>query len=181
MVNLILVCIAIAIFLAYNIAFISKFGFIWSLSNSYYYYEGVKKGLGTLFTAMMFVVSLLLMHAWIDITERITEWSHYLTILPFLGAASITFVGAAPNFRSCKMENIVHTVAAGCAAAFSLIWVAVVCYKICWLIPLWVLIIGGLAHLTKSHKTATDYWLEMIAFGATFSAILIETIILIPN
>ena len=140
----------------------------------------MKKGLGTLFTVMMFVVSLLLMPAWIDITERITEWSHYLTILPFLGAASITFVGAAPNFRSCKMENIVHTVAAGCAAAFSLIWVAVVCYKICWLIPLWVLIIGGLAHLTKSHKTATDYWLEMIAFGATFSAILIETIILMP-
>lgn len=179
MVNLILVCVAIAIFLAYNIAFICKFGFIWSLSNSYYYYEGVKKGLGSLFTIMMFAVSLLLMPAWIDITERITEWSHYLTFLPFLGAASITFVGAAPNFRSCKMENIVHMVAAGCAAAFSLIWVAVVCYKIAWLIPLWVLIIGGLAHLTKSHKTATDYWVEMIAFGATFSAILIEAILLL--
>lgn len=179
MVNLILSCIAVILFLVYNIVYIHKFGFIWSLSNSFYYFNDYKPKLGYLFTGMMIVCAFLLLPAWLNITECITPWSHYLTVLPFLGAAAIAFVGAAPNFKSSDMENIVHTASAGCAAAFSLLWVCIVCWKIAWLLPLWVLIIGGLAHLTKSQKTAKAYWLEMIAFGTTFSAIIIESILLL--
>lgn len=154
------------------------FGLPPSLSDSYYYFDEYKKNLGWVFTGMMFLTSILLMPAWISITETISPWSHYLQALPFLGAASIAFVGAAPQFKPFnRMENKVHMTAAACAAIFSLLWVAIVCYKLAWMIPAWILLIGAIAHLTKTAKSKRDYWLEMVAFGATLTTIVVECIL----
>lgn len=179
MINLILACIATFLFVLYIAIALGIFGVPTSLSDTFYLYNGIKKNLGYIFTAMMFFVPLLLMPAWLGITEVITPWSQYLLALPFFGASSICFVGAAPAFKGISMEGKVHTIAAIFSAVCSLLWVAIVCWKIMWIIPLWVLIIGGLAHLTKTQKSGKTFWLEMIAFGATFSSIIIEAALLL--
>ena len=184
--NLILVCIATVIFIVYNAIAVHNFGIPKSLSDTFYYYnekrnhpEWKLNHLGWFFTAMMTAVAFLLMPAWISITEIITSWSNYLTVLPFLGAGSIIFVGTAPAFRANKMERTVHSVAAKCAAAFSLAWDAIVCYKVCYIILIALLIVAALAHITKTQKTALTYWLEMVAFIATFTTIIVECCILL--
>lgn len=172
--NLILVLIAISIFIAYNIVAISYFGIPKSLSDTFYYYQNKKNGLGYIFTLMMFTVVFTLMPAWLEITETISAWSHYLTVLPFFGAAMIAFVGAAPAFRKCTIESKVHSVSAMLAAVFSLLWCAVVCYKIAYIIPISLIVIWGIAFMTKTHKTSQLYWWEMVVFLATFTTILTE-------
>ena len=176
---LILACVAILIFTIYNIAALSKFGIPSSLSATFYLWNGIKPNLGYIFTGMMFALALTLMPAWLEITEVISCWSHYLTVLPFLGAGSIAFVGSAPAFRGCKLENKVHMVSAALAAVFSLLWCAVVCYKIAWIIPISLVLCWGIAFATKTNKTGRDWWWEMVAFLATFTTIVIECIYLL--
>lgn len=174
---LILASVAILIFVVYNIVAISKFGIPSSLSVTFYLWNGVKNNLGYIFTLMMYCVVFTLMPSWIEITEVITPWSHYLTVLPFFAAASIAFVGTAPAFRSCELENKVHVVSAGLAAAFSILWCCVVCYQIAWyVIPSSLLLVWATALITKTHKTAATYWWEMVAFLSTFVTIIIECV-----
>lgn len=177
---LILSCVAILLFTVYNIVSLCKFGVPESLSNTFYLWNDVKKNLGYIFTGMMFTVAMLLMPAWLEITEVISSWSHNLTVLPFFAAAAIAFVGAAPAFKSNKLESTVHTVAAIIAAIFSILWCCVVCYSVAWIIvPASLLIIWSIALLTKTHKTAKVYWWEMVAFLATFTTIIYECISLL--
>lgn len=159
---------AIGIFLVYNIVACKLFGVPSSLSVTYYLYENKKPALKWLFTAMMWAVSFCLMPAWIEISS-----GSNFQFLSFLAAASIMFVGTAPAFRSCKMESIVHQVSAWAAAIFSILWIILVT-PFWWLIPVCVLLCGGLGHLTKTIKSAQTYWVEMIAFGATFTAIILH-------
>ena len=184
MINLILSTIAITIFIAYNIVALCLFGMPCSLSNTFYLYNWKTNhpnwkcnNLGYLFTAMMFVCALLFLPAWLNLTETITEWSHYLTFLPFLAAGGICFTGAAPAFRNGGMEEIVHYTGAGVSAVFSLLWCFIVCYKLAWIVPLVILICGGIAHLTKTAKKGRDWWLEMSAFMSVFIITLIECIL----
>jgi hypothetical protein len=179
MTNLILALVAISIFVIYNAVAIHFFGIPKSLSETFYLYQNKRSGLGYIFTGMMFTVALTLMPAWIEITEVISTWSHYLTVLPFLGAGMIAFVGAAPAFRSCELESKVHTISATAAAVFSLLWCAVVCYKIAYIIPISAVIVWGTAFATKTQKKAQTYWWEMVAFLATFTTIVTECIILL--
>ena len=177
---LIMALVAIFIFAVYNGFVIWKFGVPSSLSVSYYLWNNIRSKLGYIFTGMMFIVALTLMPAWLEITETITSWSHNLTVLPFFGAAAIAFVGAAPAFRSCVLESKVHTISAITAAVFSLLWCAVVCYQVAWIIlPVSLAIIWGIAFATKTQKTASVYWWEMVAFLATFTTIVTECIILL--
>jgi hypothetical protein len=179
MTNLILALVAISIFVIYNAVAIHFFGIPKSLSETFYLYQNKRSGLGYIFTGMMFTVALTLMPAWIEITEVISTWSHYLTVLPFLGAGMIAFVGAAPAFRSCELESKVHTISATAAAVFSLLWCAVVCYKIAYIIPISAVIVWSTAFATKTQKKAQTYWWEMVAFLATFTTIVTECIILL--
>lgn len=176
---LILSLVGILIFGIYNSSVLGMFRVPSSLSATFYLWNEVKKNSGYIFTAMMFVMAFCLMPGWLEITAVITPWSHYLTVLPFLAAASIAFVGAAPAFRDCKLENKVHMVSAACAAVFALLWCCVVCYKIAWIIvPLSLIICWAAAFISKTHKTAATYWWEMVAFLATFVTIITECIIL---
>lgn len=179
MLNLIFSLVAITIFVVYNIVALCVLGMPRSLSETFYLYNAKKPKLGYIFTAMMFVVGLLLMPAWLNITEVVSEWSHHLTVLPFLAAGSILFVGAAPAYRDCKLENKVHMVSAALAAVFSLLWCAVVCYKIAWIIPISLVLCWGIAFATKTNKTGRDWWWEMVAFLATFATIVTECVMLL--
>lgn len=179
--NLVLCLLAFTIFLIYNIVAIHKFGVPSSLSNTYYLYNGIKKNLGYVFTAMMFFMGMTLLPAWLSLGETISDWSIYLQPLSFFAAGSICFVGAAPAFRSCKMESTVHSVAAKLAAACSLLWCFIACWQIMY-VP--IIAVGvvcaicfGIPSTRERFKKTQVYWLEMMAFVATFATVITECII----
>ena len=172
-----LVLISFLLFLAYNIGIVSKFGIPPSLSQSYYLLNGVKKNLGLLFTGMMWAMSFTLLPSWLELGEVISSWSSYLNPLVFFTGAAIGFVGAAPAFRSCPLESKVHTVAAMIAAVCAVTWCLAVCWEIMY-VPLGVAgLIAAVGAITKTWKSASVYWLEMMAFEATFITVIVELIL----
>lgn len=174
---LILVLFAVLVFIIYNIISYKIFGIPTSLSNTFYLYEGKKKHLGYIFTGMMFVMSLTLLPPWLELGEIMSSWSKYLNPLVFFACASICFVGAAPAFRSCSLESCVHNIAAKLAAVFSLAWCLSVCWQIMYVTLLTAGLIAIIGWITKSWKTASVYWLEMMAFGGTFATVITELLI----
>lgn len=163
--NLVTISIIIAttVFVAYNAIAIALFGIPESLSNTYYLYKE-KYNKGFLFPAMMYLVVAFMMPAWITMSE-----GSNFQFLAFLAPASIAFVGTAPKFKDFDLENKVHSIAALIAAACSLLWVILVT-PYWWMILVWLGFIGIAAILTSSYKTCLVYWLEQVAFGATFTS-----------
>lgn len=154
---------ATAIYIAYNAICLALFSIPESLSNTYYLWKE-KNGKGWLFPLMMYAVVILMMPAWISLSE-----GSDFQFLAFLAPASIMFVGTAPRFKDGDLENKVHTVSAIIAAACSLAWVALVT-PYWWVMLIWLGFIALTAILTISYKTAYTYWLEQVAFGSTFTA-----------
>lgn len=154
---------ATAIYLAYNAICLALFGIPKSLSDTYYLWKA-RNGKGWYFSLMMYAVVALLMPAWITMSE-----GSDFQFLAFLAPAAIAFVGTAPRFKDTTLENHVHMTSAYLAAAFALAWVALVT-PYWWVILIWLCSMACLAVLTSSCKTALVYWLETIAFGATFTS-----------
>lgn len=163
--NLVTISIIVAtvIFVAYNAVSLAIFGIPESLSNTYYLYKE-KDNKGWLFPLMMYAVVAFMMPAWITMSE-----GSDFQFLAFLAPSAIAFVGTAPAFKSDDLENVVHTAAAIVAAICSLAWVAVIT-PYWWMILVWFGSMACLAILTSSYRKALVYWLEQVAFGATFTA-----------
>lgn len=177
MVYFILTIISLAIFLAYNIWIITKFSVPRTLSLSYYLLEEQKKGIGWIFSGMMWLIAGLLLPGWLVVGEVISYWSAYLNVLPFITIASLAFVGTAPAFRFGELEPKVHNIAAKIAAGASLIWCLVVCWQIMY-VPIIVMgIVALIAWLTKTWKNASGYWIEMLCFYPTFITVIVEEIL----
>jgi hypothetical protein len=157
------IIVATCIYVAYNAISLAFFGIPESLSNTYYLWKE-KNGKGWLFCLMMYAVVALMMPAWITLSE-----DSDFQFLAFLAPAAIAFVATAPAFKSDDLENKVHTYSAIMAAACSLLWVNLVT-PYGWIMLIWCSIIGGASVLTSSYKTCLVYWLEQVAFGATFTA-----------
>jgi hypothetical protein len=113
---------------------------------------------------MMYAVVALMMPAWITMSE-----GSDFQFLAFLAPSAIAFVGTAPAFKSDDLENVVHTTAAIVAAICSLAWVAVIT-PYWWMILVWFGFIALASILTSSYKPCLVYWLEQVAFGATFTS-----------
>lgn len=164
---LILTTISFAIYIAYNVAALVQFGVPKSLSETYYLYGGTPRpNLKHLFTAMMVSMAMLLMPAWIDISE-----GNNFQFTSFIAACGIIFTGLIPEFRKSKFDGTAHTVCASTAAAAAILWILLVA-KSWWilLIVFGAVVIGAV--WTKTYKTALTYWLETIAFISTFSSII---------
>lgn len=174
---LVIASCSIGLFVIYNIVMICLFGMPASLSNTFYYLNNHWPSSGIVFTLMMEVVSCSLIYPWIIISNVVSPWSHYLSFLAFLTCACLMFVGVAPNFRTEKGIENVHMWCAKLAAVFALLWVTVVCWKIMYVIPIWLGICWLIAWLTKTMKSGRDWWWEMCAFLPTFTAIIVELIL----
>ncbi len=157
------IIVATCIYVAYNAICLAYFGVPESLSNTYYLWKE-KNGKGWLFPLMMYIVVALMMPAWISMSE-----GSNFQFLAFLAPSAIAFVATAPAFKSDDLENVVHTTAAIVAAICSLAWVAVIT-PYWWMILVWLGFIALAAILTSSYKSCLVYWLEQVAFGATFTA-----------
>lgn len=165
----ILIIIATTIFVIYNIVAISLFDIPKSLSDTYYLYNN-KCNKGWLFSLMMYTVVALMMPAWISLSE-----GSDFQFLAFLAPAAIIFVGTAPRFKDFELENKVHMTSAYIAAACSLLWVAIVT-PYWWIIIIWLGFIALTSFITSTYKTCLVYWLEMIAFGATFTSAIMYSV-----
>lgn len=163
------IIIATVIFVAYNVVSLALFDIPKSLSMTYYLWKN-QCNRGWLFCLMMYLVVAFMMPAWITMSEGSS-----FQFLSFLAPAGILFVGSAPAFLSSNLENKVHSIAALIAAACSLLWVILVT-PYWWIILVWVGIIIALSLFTTSIKTSYIYWLEMVAFGSTFTATIIYSI-----
>ena len=156
---------ATAIYLAYNAISLALFGIPKSLSDTYYLWKA-RNGKGWYFSLMMFVVVALMMPAWITLSE-----GSDFQFLAFLAPASLLFVAEAPAFMGSRLERRVHSVSAILAAVFSIAWIVLVT-------PYWVSVpvfacgYAIAAILTSSYKTSIVYWLEIVAFSATFASVL---------
>ena len=157
------IIVATAIYVAYNAISLALFGIPESLSNTYYLWKE-KSNKGWLFPLMMYAVVALMMPAWISMSE-----GSDFQFLAFLAPSAIAFVGTAPAFKSDDLENVVHSTAAIVAAICSLAWVAVIT-PYWWMILVWFGFIALASILTSSYKTYLVYWLEQVAFGATFTS-----------
>lgn len=155
------IIIATVIYVAYNAMALAVFKVPESLSMTYYLLRD-KWCMGWLFCLMMYMVVAFMMPAWITMSE-----GSNFQFLAFLAPAAIAFVGTAPRFKDTAMENAVHSIAAVIAALCSLLWVGLVT-PYWWMILLWVAIVAISSYLTKSVKSSYIYWLETVAFGATF-------------
>ena len=160
------IIIATVVYVAYNAVSLAYFGIPQSLSMTYYHWKE-KANIGYLFCMMMYAVVALMMPAWISMSE-----GSDFQFLAFLAPAAIAFVGTAPAFLGSELENRVHSVSAVVAAVCSLAWVILVT-PYWWIILVCLGLVAIAAILTSSYKTALVYWLETIAFGATFTATII--------
>ena len=157
------IIVATCTYVAYNAISLALFGVPESLSNTYYLWKE-RNGRGYVFCLMMYIVVALMMPAWISLSE-----GSNFQFLAFLAPASIAFVGTAPRFKDFDLENKVHTYSAIIAAVCSLSWVMLVTPY--WLVILiWFGYIALASIFTSSYKTCLVYWLEQIAFGATFTS-----------
>lgn len=161
-----LVLFAFAIYLCYNFAALSLFGTPPSLSQTYYLYKERKNWQKYLFPGMMTTMALLLVPAWLEISEgSMFQFTAFLTV------AGILFTGAAPAFKDDDMTGKVHTISAICAAVFALLWIILVA-KLWWFIVAWLILVILIALLTGTPKKGLTYWLETIAFMSTFTSII---------
>lgn len=163
------IIVATIIYVAYNVISLAFFDVPESLSNTYYLWKE-RNGKGWIFCLMMYLVVAFMMPAWITMSE-----GSDFQFLAVLAPASIAFVGTAPAFKSDDLENKVHTYSAIMAAACSLLWVNLVT-PYGWIMLIWCSIVGGASELTSSYKTCLVYWLEQVAFGATFTSAILYSI-----
>ena len=162
----ILVVISFCIYIVYNAISLNLFGVPQSLSNTYYLYNEQKQGLGNLFCVSVFLMSGLLMPAWLELSN-----GSMFQFLSFLTCASLMFVATAPKFKSTTIESTIHTASAICAAVFGMLWTIFI-VKCWWIVILITLLILGYSLQSKTLKKCYVYWLETVAFMSTFTSIL---------
>ena len=176
MLNLILASIAIGIFVVYNIVLCCMYGIPQSLSHTFYYLEEHGHW-GWWFTFMMWIVNLMLIYPWFMINNGICDWTIYLCFLPLLTNISLLVSSYAANARENATLRTIHLVGARVAAVTGVLWVCICCWKIMWLFAAWALLLGAIAHLTKTAKFGRDFWIEWLAFGPVFTAIIWQAIL----
>lgn len=165
----ILILLSMALFVAYNIFACVKWDVPTSLSTTYY---SLPTKWRWVFTLFMWAIAILLMPAWIEVANSFGDWRDNFKFLAFLTCALICFVGAAPNFRAFEMESKVHTISATASAVTALIWCFVCCWQIMY-VPIAAAVLCLVVGLsTKTLKDCKVYWLELMAFGATYSSVL---------
>lgn len=141
------------------------FGVPRTLGMTYYLFKAREDCLKALFPVTIILICLLLLPCWLEISNG-SPWR----LTAFLSAGSLLFVGFVPAFKSSKMEDYLHDIAAYVGTLFGLLWIIMVT-------PFWyiILIVLGIVSIiaiwTKTWRTSYIYWLEMVAFVSTFISI----------
>lgn len=159
----ILSMIAFMLLVAYVLTEYKLFGLPVSISNSFYLYEDLKKGLGYVFTAFLFVESFLILIPMIAMSN-----GHWYQFIGFLAPAGILFCGAAPETKSSELTNKVHVIGACTGAIGGLIWclLSTSGIMIALILLLSFCITALLAAVTSMDSKYNLFWAEIFAFGS---------------
>lgn len=158
----------LALYIFIVLHFYDKGKFPPSLSYTYYWLDEKKRGLGYLFTGVMFVCSLAIIPAWIEATND------YWTCLPFLAVVGLCMVAAAPFYRDKPLAEKIHVLGADLAALMSFVWAVVSGYWWVWLVA--VAVVGLVAYYTGTAKSSKTWHLEMVAFLATYMGLICSSL-----
>ena len=163
---LVLILLAFTIYAIYNTVALGTFGIPKSLSMTFYLFKERKNWLCVWFPIMMISMAFLLMPAWLELSLNSP-----FQFLAFLAPSAVIFTGAAPAFKSSRLENTVHMTGAIIAVTTALLWVALVAHL--WqVILLWTGVVITIMFISKTIKTSYIYWIETIAFLSTFTALI---------
>ena len=91
--------------------------------------------------------------------------------MTFLSMAALMFVGVTPAFNDSKMEGKIHDVAAYICAAFATLWIILVT-PYWYVLLIMLIVIGAVAYVTKTWKTAYIFWLENVVLISAFISML---------
>ena len=89
----------------------------------------------------------------------------------FLAAALIMFVGAAPAFKSTRTQNLVHMI-----GAVGGIGGAMIAFLILGQYWIFGISVGAMAFVGLNRYANTTWWVETVAFIATWLGLLIITL-----
>lgn len=153
-----LVHISFITFTAYVACMIALFGVPASISETYYLLDRKRRGLGWLFTGFCWLVAGALLPPWLDMTPDTYRF------VPFLAAAGLMFVGAAPQFK-VSLSGPVHFIGAGVCCVFAGLWV--ILSGAWWMLPATYGVCLALGSVW--HKWM--FWIEIAAFASTFLTI----------
>lgn len=157
---------AIFMYIIYLMVSLMLFGVPRSLSMTYYLFKERVDNLKYLFPSMITMMVVFMMPCWLQISEG----SPY-QFMTFLSMAALLFVGATPAFNDSDMENHIHTVAAYVCAIFASLWIILVT-PYWYVLLIMLVIIGAIAYVTKTWKTAYIFWLENVVLISAFITML---------
>lgn len=160
--------ISCIIFFGYNIFIISKFGVPESLSDSFYLLNDIKKGLGYVFSIVLFSSVFTLLPVFMSVDSNTT-----FDFLKFFCAALLAFVGAAPAFKG--IDKDFHFKFAILCAVSGFLWIILATPY--WYVLLISAILMIITMLLTNTKYALVYWLEMIMFTSVYSVVALYTIL----
>ncbi len=160
---------SLAVFAAYLLAVVRRFGVPTSISESYYLWP---RGRGRwLFNGFCLLTALPLMAFWLETGPDVWRF------LVFLACAPLGFVGTAGAFKEVELTRPVHFGAAGISAVASQAWIALNGW---WWIGSLVLLAAAVVltrrirgrDATGTTRSAWLFWLELAAFTSVYIAVL---------
>lgn len=155
-----LLIVSFAIFALYIAAILYIFGVPYSISDSHYLLNRLRKNLGILFTIWCFIIAFTVIPIMFEMTDG--KWFQFLGL--FTGGG-LGFVGAAPLFKS--HEKTIHYTSAAVCAASALSWMILYGY---WYLP--AIAIVALIYPAYRDKKWT-FWGELVLFASMYTTLLL--------
>ena len=155
--KIILVLVALLIYIMYNIVVIKLFNIPHSLSQTYYLFKDYNDKFKVLFPMMMIGVAIILLPAWLEISD-----GSDFQFTVFLSCVGLIPTGITPAFNKNKKDNIIHTVSAYFAACISFLWI-IMLTDLWYIILILGVIIGFIGLFFRKWGSSYTYLLENIA------------------
>lgn len=171
MVQLSLIILVCVILLIYSISTLIIFKTPKSLSATYYLLNTVKKGLGGLFVITMLLSTLITTPIWITISDYINP---NFTPIVFIAMFSMIMVGFTPTYKDDDMDSNLHNIFAIIGVIAGILWIFLSCIDIIYVPSTFILIPIIAMIILKGWKYSMVFWLEIIAFFAIYSTLIIK-------
>lgn len=170
--SIILLC-SIFILTWYSLYVLKNFGIKHDLSCTYYHLERRRKGSGKLFSFLLLLIIVFVIPVWIIITINYTSVPRSVAVLPAMVGCGLAVVMFTPRYKRCRQLVYLHYGAAIIAAALSVIWIITVCPRLLMVVAVLSVFLGLLALRTRTLRTCTLFWLELLDFYSIFIILLI--------
>ena len=169
--TLILVLIAFAIYVLYNIIVIGTLGLPLSVSETFYRLKAKKEGLALICPIVISLIALLALPEWISMSSHNALW-----ILPIITTISIIGLVVIPFFKLVKWEKFIQfglTILSLILTIFCIVFVS----KLWWVLLVWLVLIALIAVMTKTWRTSLIFWLETTIILSAFTSIILHQLI----